>query len=230
VPSSAARYPKRSIVRPAKLVPSPPPRNSEKANSATAALLALLVWFVPHLLQQQATRVAGETTQLREMLLDLLNEQESATVRQGQLNASLSSLQDQLSDIASAGNRSMVVDQQASQVAESGMQQLEARLSELQAQIKEWADGRQHGARQRAAQDNEAWANLMGLLASIQERVGTLSQDRASVMAGLQAGALLEEWRGYKPARCWRSWNKKCRTCAASRRRSRRSNGGYVAR
>jgi chromosome segregation ATPase len=157
------------------------------------ALLALLLWFVPHLLQQQATRVAGETTQLREMLLDLLNEQESVTIRQGQLNASLSNLQDQLSDIASAGSRALVVDQQASRVAESGMQQLEARLGELQGQIMEWADGRQQGVRQRAAQDNEAWANLMGLLASIQERVGTLSQDRASVMAGLQAGALLEE-------------------------------------
>jgi chromosome segregation ATPase len=157
------------------------------------ALLALLLWFVPHLLQQQATRVAGETTQLREMLLDLLNEQESVTIRQGQLNASLSNLQDQLSDIASAGNRALVVDKQASRVAENGMQQLEARLGELQGQIKEWADGRQHGAHQRAVQDNEAWANLMSLLASIQERVGTLSQDRASVMAGLQAGALLEE-------------------------------------
>ena len=157
------------------------------------ALLALLLWFVPHLLQQQATRVHGETTKLREMLLDLLNEQEAVTIRQGQLNASLSNLQDQLSDIASAGNRALVVDQEASRVAESGMQQLEARLGELQGQIKEWADGRQFGARQRAAQDNESWANLMGLLASIQERVGTLSQDRASVMAGLQAGALLEE-------------------------------------
>jgi hypothetical protein len=71
------------------------------------ALLALLLWFVPHLLQQQATRVAGETTQLREMLLDLLNEQESVTIRQGQLNTSLSSLQDQLSDIASAGSRAL---------------------------------------------------------------------------------------------------------------------------
>ena len=157
------------------------------------ALLALLLWFVPHLLQQQATRVAGETTQLREMLLDLLNEQESVTIRQGQLNASLSNLQDQLSDIASTGNRALVVDQQASRVAESAMQQLEARLGELQGQIKEWADGRQYGARQRAAQDNESWANLMGLLASIQDRVGTLSQDRTSVMAGLQAGVLLEE-------------------------------------
>jgi chromosome segregation ATPase len=157
------------------------------------ALLALLLWFVPHLLQQQATRVAGETTQLREMLSNLLNEQEAVTLRQGQLNASLSNLQDQLSDIASAGNRALVVDQQASRVAESSMQQLEARLGEIQGQIKEWADGRQHGARQRAVQDNESWANLMSLLASIQERVGTLSQDRASVMAGLQAGALLEE-------------------------------------
>jgi len=157
------------------------------------ALLALLLWFVPHLLQQQATRVAGETTQLREMLLDLLNEQESVTIRQGQLNASLSNLQDQLSDIASASSRALVVDQQASRVAESGMQQLEVRLGELQGQIKEWADGRQNGTRQRAAQDNEAWANLMSLLASIQERVGTLSQDRASVMAGMQAGVLLEE-------------------------------------
>jgi chromosome segregation ATPase len=157
------------------------------------ALLALLLWFVPHLLQQQATRVAGETTQLREMLSNLLNEQEAVTLRQGQLNASLSSLQDQLSDIASAGSRALVVDQQASRVAENSMQQLEVRLGEIQGQIKEWADGRQYGARQRAAQDNESWANLMSLLASIQERVGTLSQDRASVMAGLQAGALLEE-------------------------------------
>src|SRR5258706_3939792 len=124
------------------------------------ALLALLLWFVPHLLQQQATRVAGETTQLREMLLDLLNEQESVTIRQGQLNASLSNLQDQLSDIASAGNRALAVDQHASQVAESGMQQLEARLGELQGQIKEWTDVRQHGVRQRAAQDHEASAKL----------------------------------------------------------------------
>ena len=33
----------------------------------------------------------------------------------------------------------------------------------------------------------------MSLLAAIQDRVGALSQDRASAQAGLQAGALLEE-------------------------------------
>ena len=60
------------------------------------ALLVLLLWFVPHLLQQQAQRVAGETSQLREMLLDLLTEQEAVTMRQTQLGATLSHLQDQL--------------------------------------------------------------------------------------------------------------------------------------
>src|SRR5438093_10137154 len=67
------------------------------------ALLALLLWFVPHLLQQQATRVAGETAQLRDMLLDLLNEQEAVTVRQNQLGSSLSNLQEQIADVAQIG-------------------------------------------------------------------------------------------------------------------------------
>jgi chromosome segregation ATPase len=157
------------------------------------ALLALLLWFVPHLLQQQATRVAGETAQLREMLLDLLSEQEAVTTRQTQLGSSLSTLQDQLSSIAHNTDRSRADDQQVAHAAESSIQQLEARLGQLQGQLKEWADGRQNSVRMRAAQDNESWANLMGLLASIQDRVGVLSQDRASAMAGLQASVLLEE-------------------------------------
>src|SRR6476661_8014401 len=107
------------------------------------ALLALLLWFVPHLLQQQATRVAGETSQLREMLLDLLNEQEAVTIRQTQLGTSLSHLQDQLAEIASAGGRAQAADQHAALVAENSMQQLEARLGELQGQIKVWTDGSQ---------------------------------------------------------------------------------------
>jgi len=151
------------------------------------------VFFGPNVHPQPAPRAPGETAQLREMLLDLLNEQEAVTIRQTQLGASLSSMQDQLTDFANAGGRAQVADKQAALVSENGIQQLEARLGEIQGQIKEWADSRQHGARARASQDNESWANLMSLLASIQERVGALSQDRASVMAGLQAGALLEE-------------------------------------
>jgi hypothetical protein len=155
------------------------------------ALLALLLWFVPHLLQQQAARVAGETALLRDMLLDLLNEQEAVTVRQNQLGSSLAHLQEQIAEVAQVSRWRPQPDQAT--IAQSSMQQLEARLGELQTQIRDWADGRQQGARVRAAQDNESWANLMSLLSSIQERVGALSQDRASVMAGLQAGVLLEE-------------------------------------
>lgn len=157
------------------------------------ALLALLLWFVPHLLQQQASNVAKETEDLRKMLLDLLNEQQAVTTRQTQLGSSMANMQEQLATIVESASQVHGGDPQSAQLAEQSIHQLEARLGEVQGQIKEWMDGRQQGARARAAQDNESWANLMGLLATIQERVGTLSKDRANVMAGLQAGALLEE-------------------------------------
>jgi septation ring formation regulator EzrA len=155
------------------------------------ALLVLLLWFVPHLLHQQARRVAGETTQLREMLLDLLSEQEAVTLRQTQLGASLSHLQDQLTGIAEVGVGQ--ASRQAQLVAQAGVQQLEARLTDLQSQIQAWATQRQGESPARAAQDNESWANLMSLLSAIQDRVGALSRDRASAQAGLQARELLEE-------------------------------------
>lgn len=155
------------------------------------ALLVLLLWFVPHMLQKQATDVAGETTKLREMLLDLLNEQEAVTMRQTQLGSSMTQLQDRLSEMVQGTG--IARGAQVAQLPDQTVQQIEGRLSAIQAQIKEWSDGRQQGARAKAAQDNEAWAHLMGLLAVIQDRVGALSKDRAQVMAGLQAGALLEE-------------------------------------
>jgi chromosome segregation ATPase len=157
------------------------------------ALLALLLWFVPHLLQQQATRVAGETAQLREMLLDLLNEQETVTIRQTQLGSSLSHLQDKIETLAQVGDTNANFGRHAVVNTEHGIQQLEMRLGELQSQIQGWMDGRQHGAQTRAAQDNESWAYLMSLLAAIQERVGALSQDRGNALAGLQGRMLLEE-------------------------------------
>ncbi|MFO7167099.1 MAG: hypothetical protein DIU80_003635 [Chloroflexota bacterium] len=155
------------------------------------ALLALLLWFVPHLLHQQASRVASETAQLREMLLDLLNEQESVAMRQTQLGSSLVQLQGRIESIAQISHS--VPPAQLSPETASSMQQLEARLGDLQRQIQIWAEGRQRGAQQRAMQDNEAWANLMGLLAAIQERVGALSKDRATALAAVQATQLLED-------------------------------------
>lgn len=154
-------------------------------------LLGLLLWFVPHLLQQQATRVAGETSQLREMLLDLLNEQEAVTMRQTQLGSSLNHLQGQIETIAHATSASS--HGASAQIADSSIQQIEARLGELQGRIQDWFDGRQQHAQTRVMQDNESWAHLLGLLAAIQDRVGALSQDRTTAMAGLQAGAMLEE-------------------------------------
>jgi hypothetical protein len=155
------------------------------------ALLVLLLWFVPNQLHKQATRVSGETTQLREMLLDLLSEQEAVTLRQTQLGASLSHLQDQLAGIAEVGVGQG--SRQAQFAAEAGIQQLESRLTDLQNQIQVWATQRQGEAPARSAQDNESWAYLMSLLSAIQDRVGALSRDRASAQAGLQARELLEE-------------------------------------
>jgi chromosome segregation ATPase len=149
------------------------------------ALLVLLLWFVPHLLQQQAVHVASETEQLREMLLDLLNEQESVAVRQAQLGSSLSNLQAQLEHM-SLGTP---VPGQAAYNPE----QLDRRIADLQRQISDWLDGRQQGERARTQQDNESWAYLMSLLAAIQERVGSLSQERAGAAAGARATALLED-------------------------------------
>lgn len=154
------------------------------------ALLALLLWFVPHLLQQQASRVASETSQLREMLLDLLNEQEAVTLRQTQLGSSLSLLRGQLETMAKTAPAPALP---GPTMPDQAVQQLEAKLGQLQREIQTWAERRARTDARQAAQDNESWAYLMSLLATIQQRVGELSADRANALAGLQAQTLLEE-------------------------------------
>jgi chromosome segregation ATPase len=150
------------------------------------ALLALLLWFVPHLLQQQAENVSYETRRLRDMLLDLLNEQEAVTLRQSQLGTSLMQLRDQIEIVAQNGAHA--------EGAGAGLafQQLENRLSELQSQIQHWTEERQRVAAGHAAQDNESWAYLLSLLAVIQERVGELSRERSNALTGAQTHMLIE--------------------------------------
>jgi Na+/phosphate symporter len=155
---------------------------------AVLALLALLLWFVPHLLQQQAVRSANESAQLREMLLDMLSEQEAVTMRQAQLGTSISYLQDQLEQAVTTGPRALAP---AADSAE--LRRLEERMSAVQSQIQSWLEGRVGAARKRDEQDNEAWARLMGLLATIQQRVGELSQERSAEVTGAHAQALLED-------------------------------------
>jgi septation ring formation regulator EzrA len=159
---------------------------------AVITLLALLLWFVPHLLHQQAVRSARESSDLRDMLLDMLNEQEAVTMRQSQLSASIAYLQDQLEQMVGAAQRE-VSRGQAPVADQASLRLLDERIGALQSQIQGWLDTRVRAQRSAQVQDNEAWAHLMSLLAAIQERVGALSVERNSATVGLQARVLLEE-------------------------------------
>ena len=156
---------------------------------AVITLLALLLWFVPHLLHQQALRSTREAADLRDMLLDMLNEQETVTKRQTQLSTSIAYLQDQLQQIVGvAGQKALGPGDDP-----VALRLIEERIGTMQHQIQSWLDTRTRVQRSTQVQDNEAWANLMGLLAAIQERVGTLSAERTNTSVGLQARVLLEE-------------------------------------
>jgi hypothetical protein len=159
---------------------------------AVITLLALLLWFVPHLLHQQAQRSADESARLRNMLLDMLNEQEAVTLRQSQLGTSIAYLQDQLEQIVGLAQRDPARGQ-APIADQAAMRQIEERIGALQTQLQGWLDTRVRVQRSAQAQDNEAWAHLMSLLSAIQERVGQLSVERTNASAGLQARVLLEE-------------------------------------
>ncbi|NTW02354.1 MAG: hypothetical protein HGA19_13925 [Oscillochloris sp.] len=162
---------------------------------AVITLLALLLWFVPHLLHQQAQRSANESARLRDMLLDMLNEQEAVTLRQSQLGSSIAYLQSQLEQIADHTQRAedyseLVAPSLADQEA---LRQLEERISTMQMQIQVWLDTRGKAQRVASTQDNESWAYLMSLLSAIQERVGQISVDRSSAQVGIHARTLLDE-------------------------------------
>lgn len=91
------------------------------------ALLALLLWFVPRLLQQQLMRTSDESAQLREMLLDLLSEQEAVTIRQTQLGAAIAQLQARLDVVAPSGEDTLgMID----------------RINGLQQTLQEWSEQR----------------------------------------------------------------------------------------
>lgn len=159
---------------------------------AVITLLALLLWFIPHLLHQQALNNANEAARLRDMLLDMLNEQEAVTLKQSQLSASIGYLQEQLEQIVVVAQRGGPVAGPAA-TDPAALRQLEERIGAMQNQIQGWLDTRSRVQRSAQVQDNEAWAHLMSLLAAIQDRVGKLSVERTSVTVGLQARVLLEE-------------------------------------
>ena len=94
------------------------------------ALLTLLLWFVPRLLQQQVVRVSDESAQLREMLLDLLSEQEAVTIRQTQLGAAIAQLQARFDVVTpDSGDTIAMID----------------RMNALQQTLQQWSEQRSSG-------------------------------------------------------------------------------------
>lgn len=155
-------------------------------------LLALLLWFVPHLLHQQALRSTQEAAKLRKMLLEMLNEQERVTQRQAQLSRAMTHLQGQLERVVRSAPPAFP-QQLGATVDAQTLNLLEERMGTMQKQIQIWLDTRMQAQRNAVYQDNEAWANLISLLAAMQERVGALSGVHAHAHVGMQAQVLVEE-------------------------------------
>lgn len=159
---------------------------------AVITLLVLLLWFVPHLLHQQAVRSAQEAADLRGMLLSMLNEQEAVMVRQAQLSTAIADMQNQLEQIVETTRGTAGLHAQPPS-DDTALRTLEERIVTIQDQIQGWLDMRTRTQRNNLSQDNEAWANLMSLLAAIQERVGLLSTSRMNTTISFQAHALIED-------------------------------------
>lgn len=154
---------------------------------AILTLLAILLWFVPHLLQQQAQQVANESAQLREMISEMISEQEAVAMRQVQLGTSVSYLQDQLRQLETtglapgtgAGNNGT---QALAKFDPAMIQSLESRMDVLQVQLDQY----EMVARTYSRQDNESWMYLISLLHAIQERIQALSEERPRASMSVQ--------------------------------------------
>lgn len=149
-------------------------------------ILGFLLWFVPHLLQQQALRAASEAAELREIIADMINEQEAVAMRQTQLSTSLSYLQDQLEQLLSAHthNDDGYAFPMALPADADARRELEDTMRMLQQQINEYM----LASRARNQRDNESWAYLLSLLATIQERIHTLSTEPVGAAISIERG------------------------------------------
>ncbi len=157
-------------------------------------LLVGLVVFLPRLLRRQDTRAAEEATRLREMLLDVLSEQEAVTLRQAQIGSSLSMMQDQIGKLADVEPPS--VNLSAESLAEAaGLPQLERRIEALHGQLGTWFERGGQERNEQQLKDSQSWSNLMGLLATMQDRIATLNVavEQQQPQASLAADRLLTE-------------------------------------
>lgn len=146
---------------------------------AISALSIMLFWFVPHLVRQEAARTAHETAQIREFIVDLLQEQQVVTLRQAQLVAHIAHLQEQLEQIAAVKNQPLETNcDQFSSPAFTLLQDFDAQLEILQAQIRHYGE---FFGRRPPAQENDSWATLLHLLSLMQSQARKLMAELAEI-------------------------------------------------
>lgn len=139
-------------------------------------LLLGLIVMMPRILTRQESRATEEAARLREMLLDVLSEQEAVTLRQAQIGSSISYMHDQIGQIAST-EHAATLSISPEQIAEAtGLPQLQHRIDALQGQLGEWFEGRSLSQHKQTVADSESWSNLMSLLATMQDRMAVLNQ------------------------------------------------------
>lgn len=139
-------------------------------------LLLGLVIMMPRFMNRQESRATEEAARLREMLLDVLSEQEAVTLRQAQIGSTISYMNEQIGQIANTEHASTVSISPEEIAAATGLPQLQNRIEALQGQLGDWF---QHGVQTQQTQrvaDAESWTNLMGLLATMQDRMAVLNQ------------------------------------------------------
>ncbi len=146
-------------------------------------LLLGLILMMPRILNRQEGRATEEAARLREMLLDVLSEQEAVTLRQAQIGSSISYMHDQIGQLATTEHTANVTIT-PEQIAEAtGLPQLQNRLETLQGQLGEWFETGVRGQHKQRMADSESWGNLMGLLATMQDRIAVLNQAVAAQQA-----------------------------------------------
>ncbi len=166
---------------------------------AILTLIAILLWFVPHLLQQHTMQVAQESARLRELIGEMVREHESVAMRQAQLGTSIAYLQDQLEQVVTLnlgddGVRERLV---LAQPETESLQRLESRLAHLQHEIDRYIET----THQRNSRENESWVHLLHLLHSMQDRLQAipLENGRYSSKARRPSG-------GYMPTEYTGDW------------------------
>lgn len=138
-------------------------------------LVGLLIMF-PRTMTRQEGRATEEAARLREMLLDVLSEQEAVTLRQAQIGSTISYMNEQISTIANAEHPTTLSISPEEIAQATGLPQLQHRLEALQGQLGEWFDTTAQVQHRQRVNDSESWGNLMGLLATMQDRIAVLNQ------------------------------------------------------